>query len=524
MNRSSTAQQSKVENSALPAGGILQRKCACGSKTVAGGECAECGKKKINLQRKLTIGASHDPLEREADHVAEQVMAVPINSGIDAAPPRIQHFPRQSGYGLATAPASVDRVLASSGRPLEPAVRQDMESRFGYEFSQVRVHTGSAAEQSAREVNAHAYTAGNNIVFGTGQYSLNTFVGRKLLVHELTHVVQQKQAPGQLTNNILQRDEEEQAMTPEIVGQEPGLILCFALCEIGVPPGAWRTFTSIFLRAVSEEYSTRYGQIRGSARYQAFWAAFRAYSTLNQVKAILTFVVQGKIAGIAINSSIARSLQQNILQLLIRGGATEAGIVAAEQIVRKIAFVIEIAIAAGCAGYCSVRSYTVLVRELASSIVDGIATLESIGSGVRNIIGGLATEFLVRPIFYAEALMEVTNWRLSYMPVAARLDTIALGLYFSNVIEGETIDELLEAHARSISSYSTATELVRVIIAEINRDRLITGEEALNVEAIVNDLPLNFFNLLYEEGYLNFEQDPNLIANRLISELQEREE
>src|SRR5436190_20781707 len=54
--------------------GVLQRKCACGNHTVAGGECVECAKKKTNLQRKLTIGASNDPLEREADQVADQVV------------------------------------------------------------------------------------------------------------------------------------------------------------------------------------------------------------------------------------------------------------------------------------------------------------------------------------------------------------------------------------------------------------------------------------------------------------------
>lgn len=60
----------------------------------------------------------------------------------------------------------MDRVLASSGRPLEPAIRQDMEQRFRYDFSQVRVHADSAAAQSAQDVNAHAYTVGRNIVFG----------------------------------------------------------------------------------------------------------------------------------------------------------------------------------------------------------------------------------------------------------------------------------------------------------------------------------------------------------------------
>ncbi|MFO0699074.1 MAG: DUF4157 domain-containing protein [Nitrospira sp.] len=146
--------------------------------------------KKNGMQRKLAIGASNDPLEQEADRIAEQVTAGPIPSHVNVAPPRIQRFTGHT-IGQMDAPVSVDRVLASSGRPLEPALQRDMGQRFGYDFSQVRVHTGTDAEQSARDVHAHAYTVGNEVVFGAGQFTLGTYVGRRLIAHELTHVVQQ---------------------------------------------------------------------------------------------------------------------------------------------------------------------------------------------------------------------------------------------------------------------------------------------------------------------------------------------
>lgn len=193
MNKITVAQQAKTTSFLPPVQGLLQRKCACGNHTVAGGECPECAKKKNNLQRKLTIGASNDPLEQEADRVADQVMAAPTKSVVRNAPPNIQRFTGQALEGSNTAPLSVGRVLASSGRPLEPALRQDMEQRFGQNFSQVRVHSDSVAMQSAQEVNAHAYTVGHNIVFGTGQFAPGTHEGRRLLAHELTHVVQQRQ-------------------------------------------------------------------------------------------------------------------------------------------------------------------------------------------------------------------------------------------------------------------------------------------------------------------------------------------
>lgn len=143
------------------------------------------------LQRKLSIGSSNDPLEHEADRVAEQVMSTPLNSTVNATPPCIQRFSGQANEGANTAPASVGRVLSGSGRPLEPVLQHDMGQRFGHDFSQVRVHTSSAAEQSTRDVNAHAYTVGNNIVFGSGRFAPGLHEGRKLIAHELTHVVQQ---------------------------------------------------------------------------------------------------------------------------------------------------------------------------------------------------------------------------------------------------------------------------------------------------------------------------------------------
>ena len=71
-----------------------------------------------------------------------------------------------------------------------------MEQRFGHDFSRVRVHSGAAAEQSARDVNANAYTVGHNIVFGAGRFAPGTHEGRRLIAHELTHVVQQSGANG----------------------------------------------------------------------------------------------------------------------------------------------------------------------------------------------------------------------------------------------------------------------------------------------------------------------------------------
>jgi hypothetical protein len=89
------------------------------------------------------------------------------------------------------APLIVREVLGSPGQPLETRTRAFFEERFGHDFSGVRVHTNEKAAQSARAVDAQAYTVGRNIVFDRGHYIPRTRAGRDLLAHELAHVVQQ---------------------------------------------------------------------------------------------------------------------------------------------------------------------------------------------------------------------------------------------------------------------------------------------------------------------------------------------
>jgi hypothetical protein len=108
-----------------------------------------------------------------------------------------------------------DNVLRSSGTPLDASVLQHFELRFGVDFSSVRIHTNERAAASARLQNALAYTAGRNLVFAEGQYAPGTSDGRRLLAHELTHVVQQrnfgkiKSASNGKTADHLEREAEE---------------------------------------------------------------------------------------------------------------------------------------------------------------------------------------------------------------------------------------------------------------------------------------------------------------------------
>src|SRR5215471_16112630 len=141
---------------------IFQRKCACGGMPGLSGECEACRKQRS--QRRLTIGARNDPLEAEADQVAAQVLDRQTYPSLGNIPTRIQRLSGQPVGQTNAAPRSVDETVASQGRPLDAMLRRDMEQRFGHDFSRVRVHSDTAGAESARQVNARAYTVGSNIV------------------------------------------------------------------------------------------------------------------------------------------------------------------------------------------------------------------------------------------------------------------------------------------------------------------------------------------------------------------------
>jgi hypothetical protein len=171
------------------------------------------------LQRRLAVGATNDPLEREAERMANSVVESPAPGPVGATGrcgPAVRRacamceeedrVLRRDSVGAASeiAPPSVAATLNFPGAPLPSAVRGFMESRFAADFSNVRVHCDSAAAQSAAEVNARAYTVGHDVVFGAGQYAPQSREGRLLIAHELAHVVQQSAAPPS-RNGVVRR-------------------------------------------------------------------------------------------------------------------------------------------------------------------------------------------------------------------------------------------------------------------------------------------------------------------------------
>jgi hypothetical protein len=179
------------------------------------------------IQAKLIVGEVNDPLEHEADRVAEDVMSAP-QAGPASAPPQIsrkcanceeeEKVQKKSSGSQPTAagvaPGIVHEVLRYPGQPLDASSRAYFEPRFGHDFSKVRIQADARAAESAAAINAHAYTVGIDIVFGAGQHAPGTESGKRLLAHELTHVVQQNGSPpaGIVSRKATKNDEEQKKL------------------------------------------------------------------------------------------------------------------------------------------------------------------------------------------------------------------------------------------------------------------------------------------------------------------------
>jgi Domain of unknown function (DUF4157) len=163
------------------------------------------------IQAKLTVNTSGDIYEQEADVVAEQVMrmATPLAPNVQRQTDAEKLLQRKTtgNAQVQTAPPIVHEVLRSPGQPLDASTRTFMEPRFGHDFSRVRVHADSEAASSAQAIGARAYTAGQHIVFGPERYDMATGDGRRLLAHELTHILQSPDHGS--ANDLVKRDEDK---------------------------------------------------------------------------------------------------------------------------------------------------------------------------------------------------------------------------------------------------------------------------------------------------------------------------
>jgi hypothetical protein len=183
---------------------------------------------RLFIQTKLSIGAVDDAYEQEADRVADTIVTGASSTSVqrkcacggsdcESCAGETATVQRSATNSAATnVPTVVHEVVGSPGQPLEHTTRRSMEASFGKDLSGVRLHTDTRAAESAKAVNAVAYTVGRNIVFGPGRYEPTSAEGSRLLAHEITHVVQQGAVsfPSRLVGGRSEDRHEQAAETP----------------------------------------------------------------------------------------------------------------------------------------------------------------------------------------------------------------------------------------------------------------------------------------------------------------------
>lgn len=174
---------------------MIQRKCNCG------GTCPKCKEKRrleeLGVQPSLIVNTPGDKWELEADRIASRVISMPDRSMThDLLPSSAQSAMRKESIPRVKSSRLPKDLSLGQGSPLEESDLDYFNSRFGEDFSSVRIHTDKQANRVAQALEARAFTYGNNIVFSGGEYATSSRSGRHLLAHELTHVLQQGSPNG----------------------------------------------------------------------------------------------------------------------------------------------------------------------------------------------------------------------------------------------------------------------------------------------------------------------------------------
>ena len=142
-----------------------------------------------SIQAKLNISRPEDIYEQEADRIAKNI----VNTDTSRKA-KINHKKPRSGTKNISVNSNSElkiKGLKGKGNPLNKSIREYFEPRFGVDLGNVKIHTDSNANQLANSINAKAFTFGNDIVFGKGEYQPDSISGKKLIAHELTHTMQQ---------------------------------------------------------------------------------------------------------------------------------------------------------------------------------------------------------------------------------------------------------------------------------------------------------------------------------------------
>jgi hypothetical protein len=440
------------------------------------------------IQAKFSVNEPGDHFEQEADAMADKVMrmaAPPINQNTFFKPSdntlqrKCQHCEEEEKHVHRKEENRNDvrgsneldsyaSSLNSSGHPMPESSRNFFEPRFGHDFSNVRLHTDSVAAKSAQSINALAYTTGNNIVFNSGQFSPESDGGKKLMAHELTHVIQQQSAG----NAKIQR-----------------MIPCPASLADDAPvPTGWRLYpgpTSVFhcgFRTILEDRAPTPDDPMNECVYDHSGVLVTDSHPFAGCKGTPDQY-----------SSSAGALSAVAHATIDSGGIARAGFPA---------FV------------------TSRVHDLSDAIAAGIGALNAVDTTLKGISNAIGNAML-QGILTARAICDPGNWTYNGMPSRTRAHLNVIGAIISSISMSGSINNLLVNLTRPLNTFPIP-QLLTEMSADINSALQASGQPASISAAGIGNLSLyQFVEWLKQQGLISYNRPAEQVAaedmQRLLS-------
>ncbi|WP_406641292.1 DUF4157 domain-containing protein [Amycolatopsis sp. WGS_07] len=458
------------------------------------------------------------------------------------------------------APGPAGSEPARGGNPLEPDIRHLMEQRFGQDFSQVRVYSDGTAAESAAWLGAKAYTVGERVVFGTGEYRPETTEGRRSLAHELAHVVQQRRGGGAASGHSLERSAD--AAASAVVGG--GLVRVSGASAPGVARqaepdsravvanlrgnrvfGAVRAAVSVLsapLRLVGWAITGAAVGMRVSGNAGAGVGAGAGQDTMVFVNLESGEVTTDVIGYAELGVAVTAGGSEAIVVALRLGPAGQAGNVSgayaggsvnvAAKLLAGVGFSVSTGLFSGEEGWVAAAfslgaeagarasgSYGVSTvdtvapaiaawtRRVATGLASGVQTASAIGQGISSVIAQMFGSVI--------GILDPANWDLTGYTPAEQQAWREFGGYLARVIASTTLDRFLAGEAqgvpvsRRIASIGDVGVFIRVSEAINARYRRMAGGAAGPGDAI---WPANAFNERTYLQFLAFLRDQRLLA------------
>lgn len=502
------------------------------------------------FQPKLSINEPGDVYEQEADAVAERVMRTEDSNGSLFFKPALPALQRKEDATMrADAAGEVENYVSrlSGGQHLPDETRQFFEAKMGQDFSEVKIHTNTEAANSARSINAQAYTTGNQIVFGNGRYSTVTNEGKYLLAHELTHVVQQRHSQtgggGFQRTPDIQRNGEPEGETNSyrliarfLPGARPVIRRVLAVLRyLGMP---------ISGVALGVKISGTAGDtVQAGAGVDSLY--FLDIANLELTTDTLAFgelgvgLSLGTGGGIIVGIRVSPNAQYGSMSGAYGGHSFNFAL----RLIAGVGFSISPGIFSGQEGFLAATfsigaqagasaSYSYAVsaadalvaiesgmQEIVSGITNGLRSFREITEAVGGVGQEMVSTLFVRPIVTARASLMPSNWNLDALPIRTRNHLRVIGGVVN--LTG-TADQMLAYMSRRLNSFSIQPLLndmsVDIVQALHARGDVISNNIAayFTPSYIGNLSVLNFIQTLEEYGLLRFIRPPAVIAAEMM--------